>query len=170
MRIRCFVCRKEAKEKERQDTVERARQAEAKRSGASNALNILSGRDLFMYDPSLFIDDAAAADERDYEEDEDYWQSVINENQQTVDAANVAALAAPSVEHNEPNPALQEEGRLSLRQFLSPAIMSQTLCRACFYVILDHSQAATMDQPSGTVVKSSLFLDNDIPVSVSNVN
>lgn len=79
--------RKARKEQDRRDAVEASRLAEQKKTGG-RGLTALSGRDLFSFDPTLFVDDVAAAGEDDYQEDEDYWQQVLNDNQATVDQAN----------------------------------------------------------------------------------
>lgn len=146
--LETFKLWKEKKEKDRRDAVEQARQAEAKRSGPSGSLAVLSGRDLFTYDPSLFVDDAAAAGEDDYQEDEEYWQSVLNDNQKTVDAANAAALATASSADSDGQPA-----------------NADTLCES----ELPETGESSVPPPvsstadSVTVAKPSLFLDADVP-------
>lgn len=89
--LETFLAWKKKKEEQRRDAVEAARLAEQKKSGG-RGLNALSGRDLFSFDPSLFVDDAAAAAEQDYEEDEEYWNALLNENQEIVERANREAL------------------------------------------------------------------------------
>ncbi|EPR60241.1 putative zinc finger (C-x8-C-x5-C-x3-H)-2 [Toxoplasma gondii GT1] len=85
--LETFTAWKEKKEQERIAAVEAQRQAEAKKGG-NRGLHVLTGRDLFQYDPSLFVDDEGAAGEADYEEDEAAWEAVINQNQETIDRAN----------------------------------------------------------------------------------
>lgn len=87
-----FMAWKKRKEEERLANVEAQRVAESKKTGGKG-YGVLSGRDLFTYDPALFVDDAAAAGEADYEEDPEYWDSILNANQQAVDKANQEALA-----------------------------------------------------------------------------
>ena len=90
--LETFLLWKEKRKKLKQDQLMRERQAEAKRSGVSNAVTALSGRDLFAFNPSLFVDDAEAAVEDDYQEDQEYWNSIIEENKKQVDIANEEAI------------------------------------------------------------------------------
>ncbi|PFH37195.1 putative zinc finger (C-x8-C-x5-C-x3-H)-2 [Besnoitia besnoiti] len=85
--LETFTAWKQKKEEERRAEVEAQRQAEAKKGG-NRGLHVLTGRDLFQYDPSLFVDDEGAAGEADYEEDEAAWEAVINQNQENLDRAN----------------------------------------------------------------------------------
>ncbi|KAL8270573.1 hypothetical protein Esti_005544 [Eimeria stiedai] len=62
-------------------------------AAAGAAASSLSGKDLFSFDPSLFVDVDGAADECDYEEDAD-WAEEVRKNQEAVDEANAAAQAA----------------------------------------------------------------------------
>eukprot|EP00922_Rhytidocystis_sp_ex-Travisia-forbesii_P037779 GHVS01056276.1.p1 GENE.GHVS01056276.1~~GHVS01056276.1.p1 ORF type:complete len:355 (+),score=71.54 GHVS01056276.1:714-1778(+) len=80
---------RENKETERMRALEETRVAEAKRTGG-RGLHVLTGKDLFAYDPSLFVDDEGAAGEDDYNEDED-WEATVAANQQTLDSANAPA-------------------------------------------------------------------------------
>jgi len=66
--LESFKLWKEKKEAARLAGVESERIAAAKKSGGRGT-DVLSGRDLFTYDPTLFIDDEDAADEEDYEEE-----------------------------------------------------------------------------------------------------
>lgn len=77
--LETFKAWKERKEKARLLAVEQERQTEAKKTGGKG-LHVLSGKDLFTYDPSLFVDDEGAADEDDYAEDED-WDARVAENE-----------------------------------------------------------------------------------------
>eukprot|EP00920_Eleutheroschizon_duboscqi_P014812 GHVT01034262.1.p1 GENE.GHVT01034262.1~~GHVT01034262.1.p1 ORF type:complete len:233 (-),score=73.94 GHVT01034262.1:1018-1716(-) len=88
---------KESIEKRRVEAVEAKRVAEAKKTGGKG-LHLLTGRDLFAYDPTLFVDDDDAAAEDDYEEDEAYWEEVVNQNQQTLNEANREAAEGPAKE------------------------------------------------------------------------
>ncbi len=47
---------------------EKMKQASAKTGGKGNS--VLSGRALFKFDPNLFMDDAEAVDEVDYEDED----------------------------------------------------------------------------------------------------
>ncbi|PHJ22063.1 zinc finger (c-x8-c-x5-c-x3-h)-2 [Cystoisospora suis] len=89
--LETFTAWKQRKEEERRAQVEAQRVAEAKKGG-NKGLHILSGRDLFQFDPSLFVDDEGAAGEADYEEDEEAWNAVINQNQENIDRSNREAL------------------------------------------------------------------------------
>lgn len=91
MTLETFMAWKQRKEEERRAQVEAQRVAEAKKGG-NKGLHVLSGRDLFQYDPSLFVDDEGAAGEADYEEDEEAWEAVINQNQENIERANREAL------------------------------------------------------------------------------
>lgn len=64
-----FLKWKEDKKIQREKESEKKRVDEAKKSGGKG-LNVLSGRALFTYDPSLFQDDAEALDDKEYEEEE----------------------------------------------------------------------------------------------------
>jgi hypothetical protein len=64
-----FAAWKEARAKRRAAELESRRVEEAKRTG-TKGYTVLSGRDLFSFDPSLFVDDADA-DADVYEEEED---------------------------------------------------------------------------------------------------
>lgn len=111
--IRDQLCRRKAKkEQERRDAVEAARVAEQKKSGG-RGLNALSGRDLFSFDPTLFIDDAEAAGEDDYQEDEDYWNQVLNENQKAIDKANREAKETRSDDDDQANEDDTQDGEQS---------------------------------------------------------
>lgn len=70
-----FALWKSKREKEHLKAIEQQQQDLKKGAKASSSL-ILSGKDLFSYDPSLFVDCEGAADERDYEEDEDWAEEV----------------------------------------------------------------------------------------------
>mmetsp|Transcript_6920 Transcript_6920/g.8370 ORF Transcript_6920/g.8370 Transcript_6920/m.8370 type:complete len:388 (+) Transcript_6920:177-1340(+) len=63
-----FFAWKEKKKKAQEAEWEEKRKAAAKKGG--KGLNVLSGRALFAYDASLFKDDDAALDNREYDEDE----------------------------------------------------------------------------------------------------
>lgn len=91
--LETFLAWKKRKEEERLAAVEAQRVAESKKTGGKG-YGVLSGKDLFTYDPALFVDDAAAAGEADYEEDPEYWDSILNQNQQAIDKANEEALKA----------------------------------------------------------------------------
>lgn len=91
-----FSLWKEKKEKERLLELHQ-QQKDARKGGPAKGLPatgpLLSGKDLFSLDPSLFVDCEGAADEQDYEEDED-WNEEVRRNQEAVDEANAAAVAA----------------------------------------------------------------------------
>lgn len=71
-----FEAWKKKKEDDRLAELQAMRDAALKKPGKGNAL---SGRDLFTFDPSLFIDDAGAASDADYDEDEEGYNSDENE-------------------------------------------------------------------------------------------
>lgn len=68
--LESFKAWKIKKEKERLEAVEEKRKVEAKKTGGKG-LNVMSGRDLFTYDPTLFVDDDGAADDYECEESEE---------------------------------------------------------------------------------------------------
>ncbi|KAL8445033.1 hypothetical protein Emed_005918 [Eimeria media] len=80
-----------ALEKQQRELRKAAKGGAAAAAGA--AASALSGKDLFSFDPSLFVDVDGAADECDYEEDAD-WAEEVRKNQEAVDEANAAAQAA----------------------------------------------------------------------------
>ncbi|XP_026189944.1 zinc finger CCCH domain-containing protein 15 [Cyclospora cayetanensis] len=96
-----FAAWKARKEAERLSELEQ-QQKDAKKAakGAAGTGPLLSGKDLFSFNPSLFVDSEGAADERDYEEDLD-WAEEMRRNQETLDEANAAARVV----------ALQEDGK-----------------------------------------------------------
>jgi len=61
-----FQAWKEEKKRKKAEEVEAKRKSEAKKTGGKG-LHVLSGRDLFIYDPSLFVDDEGAAENDEYE-------------------------------------------------------------------------------------------------------
>jgi len=69
-----FKAWKQMKEAERMEKVEEDRKALAKKTGGQG-LAAMSGRDLFSYDASLFVDDDGAASEGAYDEREEYMLS-----------------------------------------------------------------------------------------------
>ncbi|KAL8451792.1 hypothetical protein Emag_002615 [Eimeria magna] len=94
-----FAAWKAKKETERLAALEKQQRElrKAVKGGAAGAAgaaaSALSGKDLFSFDPSLFVDVDGAADECDYEEDAD-WAEEVRKNQEAVDEANAAAHAA----------------------------------------------------------------------------
>ncbi|KAF8821967.1 putative zinc finger (C-x8-C-x5-C-x3-H)-2 [Cardiosporidium cionae] len=88
--LETFLAWKEKKERDRLTQLEEKRQSEAVRTG-TRGLHVLSGKDLFTFDPSLFVDAEGAAFGEDYEEDEAV-DEIIKENQRIVDEANKEAL------------------------------------------------------------------------------
>lgn len=62
---------KRLKAERKQKELEEKMKEEAKKAGSKGGSGILSGRALFKFDPTLFKDDEAAADETVYEEHED---------------------------------------------------------------------------------------------------
>eukprot|EP00921_Rhytidocystis_pertsovi_P022831 GHVQ01036379.1.p1 GENE.GHVQ01036379.1~~GHVQ01036379.1.p1 ORF type:complete len:370 (+),score=81.38 GHVQ01036379.1:423-1532(+) len=88
---------KEKKENERLAAVEQQRQAEAKRTGG-RGLGVLTGRDLFAYDPSLFVDDEGAASEDEYAEDEEAYQATVEANQAARNSASAEEQVAKGTE------------------------------------------------------------------------
>jgi hypothetical protein len=79
------------------EKIQRDRLAETKRSGITGSLATLSGRDLFTFNPALFVDDAGAAEEVDYQEEEDYWNTITKQNQTILDNANEKAILKNSL-------------------------------------------------------------------------
>lgn len=65
--LETFRAWKEKKEAERREKVEAERQEAAKKKG-DKGLSALSGRDLFIFDASLFVDDEGAVDAAEYDE------------------------------------------------------------------------------------------------------
>lgn len=92
-----FQAWKKKKEEERLSKVESDRSAEAKKSGGK-ALHVMSGRDLFTYDASLFVDDeeAAGADEYDEREERLASESEKEEDDDDDDEADAEAKPEPS--------------------------------------------------------------------------
>ncbi|CEM07748.1 unnamed protein product [Vitrella brassicaformis CCMP3155] len=78
--LETFQAWKKRKEDDRLAALEEERQAEAKKTGGKG-LGVMSGRDLFTYDPTLFVDDDDAADADEYDADEEYWNEQLAENE-----------------------------------------------------------------------------------------
>ena len=77
--LEVFLQWKADKAKAKEDEIEKKRKAEAKKTGGKG-YQALSGRALFKYDPSLFVDDDNAADDQEYvkeEEDEEEEEEKI---------------------------------------------------------------------------------------------
>lgn len=109
--VETFKAWKEKKEAERLLLLQQQQRDNKKGLGASRVQGTmpLSGKDLFSFDPSLFVDMEGAADEGDYEEDED-WQEEVRRNQETLEAANAAARTAALREgHDEAETQQTEE-------------------------------------------------------------
>ena len=73
-----FAAWKAKKEAERLAALEQ-QQKDAKKAlkaGPSGGAPLLSGKDLFSFNPALFVDSEGAADENDYAEDEDWAEEV----------------------------------------------------------------------------------------------
>eukprot|EP01015_Nassula_variabilis_P006430 TRINITY_DN1489_c0_g1_i4.p1 TRINITY_DN1489_c0_g1~~TRINITY_DN1489_c0_g1_i4.p1 ORF type:complete len:390 (+),score=127.55 TRINITY_DN1489_c0_g1_i4:151-1320(+) len=82
--LESFLKWKEVKKVQKAQEQEKKRKEEAKKAG-TKGFTILSGRALFTYDPTLFQDDADAAGDQDYEEDQDggeWGVDIGNENEQ----------------------------------------------------------------------------------------
>ncbi|KAL8438008.1 hypothetical protein Efla_003548 [Eimeria flavescens] len=109
-----FAAWKAKKEAERLSALEKQRELKkAAKGGAAGAAGAagasLSGKDLFSFDPSLFVDVDGAADECDYEEDAD-WAEEVRRNQEAMDAANATARAASLQESDEEAAAADDQG------------------------------------------------------------
>ena len=74
-----FMAWKKRKEEERMAELERLINNEKKKG--KKGTNVLSGKDLFTFDPTLFVDDDEAAMDEDYEEDE---EEDVSESKQAV--------------------------------------------------------------------------------------
>ena len=68
--LETFMEWKKKKAAEKEKEIEDKRKAEVKKKGG-RGLNVLSGRALFKFDPTLFKDDEGAADADEYEEEEE---------------------------------------------------------------------------------------------------
>ena len=62
---------KEDRARRKQEELEKKMAAEVAQKGVRGAKGIMSGKALFTYDPTLFMDDDGAADDKQYEEDSD---------------------------------------------------------------------------------------------------
>lgn len=136
-----FARWKAEQEKRRLEQVEEQRSAAAKKAGgASRGLDVLSGRDLFSFDPSLFVDVEGAADEADYEEDAD-WQEEVRRNQENIEAANAEAqkAAARSLRADDGDSGKEEEEEENLK-------LKRT------------------EEQGAPPLNENLFLEGDIPV------
>jgi len=62
---------KEEKKRVRAEEVEKKKKEDEKKNKGSGKQHLLSGRALFQFDPTLFVDDEEAADEKIYHEREE---------------------------------------------------------------------------------------------------
>jgi len=99
-----FKAWKEKKEKERLAKVEADRAALAKKTGGKG-LAAMSGRDLFTYDASLFVDDDGAASADEYDEREDRLDSEDEEERDEKDDDNEDEADAEAVDESGGAPA-----------------------------------------------------------------
>jgi hypothetical protein len=74
---------KRRKAERKQKELEERMKEESKKAGSKGGHNILSGKALFKYDPTLFKDDDNAADEAIYEERDDDFDYEEEEKKQS---------------------------------------------------------------------------------------
>lgn len=79
--LEVFLKWKEDKAKAKDDEIEKKRKAEAKKTGGKG-YQALSGRALFKYDPTLFVDDENAANDDVYEKEEGEEEEEENEQEE----------------------------------------------------------------------------------------
>ena len=97
---------------------EAAEKANEKKKVSSKEARLLSGRALFVYNPSLFVDDEGAADTNEYEvvDPEEEERNVLEGKEEEVNIAEAAERAAAEKEAagiTEPD----EEVKISLTMF-----------------------------------------------------
>jgi DRG Family Regulatory Proteins, Tma46 len=74
-------------------------EAEAKKNAAKGSYGLMSGRALFTYDPSLFIDDADAGINDDYSNNVENAEENVDENTKTGEDDEVVAETADELSH-----------------------------------------------------------------------
>eukprot|EP01006_Ploeotia_vitrea_P039695 TRINITY_DN66366_c3_g3_i1.p1 TRINITY_DN66366_c3_g3~~TRINITY_DN66366_c3_g3_i1.p1 ORF type:complete len:416 (-),score=270.82 TRINITY_DN66366_c3_g3_i1:1700-2899(-) len=90
--LESFTEWKKLQEKKREEAVqEKAKALSKKKKGK---FNILSGRDLFTYDPTLFVDDDDAQEEYEYDEEADSKDNNDNDNSNDNSNSNDSDAAA----------------------------------------------------------------------------
>jgi len=115
-----FVKWKEEKKLKREKEMEQKRVDEAKKSGGKG-LNVLSGRALFSYDPTLFTDDAEALDNEEYEdeiEEEEKEDGVIHEGEERDEEDQGPQEKEWGTNDNEKIPAKEENVQVNQDVFL----------------------------------------------------
>ena len=158
------------KEVRRLAEVQVKREAAEKKS-AGSGLGVMSGRDLFTYDPSLFVDDDEADDEQ-YEPDEEY-DPAAQDDEDDVHAKNYDSQAesADDEEEEQKGEAIdeedeQEEEDEEEEQKESAATSSSSASAAS---AVPASKATTTTKSDAAVdgaaaaIDASLFLDEDLP-------
>ncbi|KAL8431304.1 hypothetical protein ACSSS7_005389 [Eimeria intestinalis] len=148
-----FAAWKAKKEAERFAALEKQQRElrKAARGGTTGApggaASSLSGKDLFSFDPSLFVDVDGAADECDYEEDGD-WAEEVRKIQEAVDEAHATAQAAAHQDNEEARAECEE----------SDAAEEQTKADDT-----KTDKSKNKQQSDANPIKKELFLDDIAP-------
>eukprot|EP01053_Blabericola_migrator_P001811 Blabericola_migrator_1__1810@NODE_1490_length_4432_cov_90_837801_g569_i3_p2_GENE_NODE_1490_length_4432_cov_90_837801_g569_i3NODE_1490_length_4432_cov_90_837801_g569_i3_p2_ORF_typecomplete_len370_score125_48DFRP_C/PF16543_5/1_8e04DFRP_C/PF16543_5/1_8e04DFRP_C/PF16543_5/8_9e23DFRP_C/PF16543_5/4_3e03zfCCCH_2/PF14608_6/0_0002zf_CCCH_4/PF18345_1/2_4e02zf_CCCH_4/PF18345_1/0_21zfCCCH_4/PF18044_1/0_29zfCCCH/PF00642_24/1_4zfCCCH_3/PF15663_5/2_6e03zfCCCH_3/PF15663_5/1_4e03zfCCCH_3/PF15663_5/0_37_NODE_1490 len=132
------------KKKKKEEAIRAEAEKKEKEAKDKGGRQDMSGRDLFSFDPSLFVDDAAAADSAEYLEDEEYEQERIQREEDEAEAAREEVRA------ERERIALQEEEQATS----SSPVSDKTTDKAT-----DHSE-----QP--TVKNAALFLQTEDDVDL----
>lgn len=108
---------------------------EAEKKAAGSGMGVMSGRDLFRYDPSLFVDDDEADDE-EYEVDGDY-DPAQDDDEDDINAKNYDSNAVSEAEEDEEE---RKEGDDE-----------------------EQKEATAVDQTAAAIDKSLFVGDDDVP-------
>lgn len=110
----------------------------------------MSGRDLFSFDPSLFVDDAAAADSQEYLEDEEYQKQRFDQERKDEEDKAEEARRQNQMAHNSSD---DEEATKPNKDKVPNE--TQTSSEA------SPESAKKVDQPITSVKNAALFLNNE---------
>jgi len=111
--------------------------AAAEKKSAGSGVGIMSGRDLFTFDPSLFVDDEDAEDE--YEIDEEYDPAQHDDDEDDEDKRNYD----PNAESEEDDEEEEHKGDDGEER--------------------KESDKQSAGDQAATAIDESLFLDDDVP-------
>jgi len=140
------------KEARRQAEVEK-KVKDAEKKAAGSGMNVMSGRDLFRYDPSLFVDDEEAEEEYDIREQDGEEEEEDDEEEDDVNAKNYDSDAEEEEEEEERKDDEQKQASSS-----SSSSSNSTQQNGKVNGEEDSSVAK-----AASAIDESLFLDDTLP-------
>lgn len=159
-----FMAWKEKKKEERSKMVmQKVAKQKSKKTGSYNAL---SGRDLFTYDPSVFVDDASAAAADDYDADEEpeekvkkvnvAEQVIAEQKQKQKDKAEAEAAAEAEAEAAQPT-----EKKTKKKKKKKPKKKKKAASKKDTDAPAPSPAPAPAAAPGGGAIDEALFMDDD---------